>query len=315
MKKSNNKSGTDEKLIEFYDEIFLEYIRKYEELEFLKEVEHAFLHPSFIEKKGRGKNKAKQTQCFVEDKENSSELNEYKKISLKGSTKLFITLFYKEYSQIETERLNDIFSDSFDEFCEENSDTLKELRFYDTEKALLKEAFTNYNKLSDATKIGYIDKKKIRYVDKKKVILNEDKLDDLMRIAMNFKIYLEKPSEIIYPKDCSSYLSKFAREYFTNLISKKQRNSSSLYSHDNITYLRNILLSRPAEITKAKGRKRRFLEISSKLKLNEILDEIEEKKKVLDDLLSPYFASEFVSYKLYKSYFDKNCKLVLSTEI
>lgn len=307
MKKSNNKSGNDEKLIEFYDEVFLEYIQKYEELEFLKEVENAFLHPSFREKKGRGKNKAKQTQCFVEDKEDSSELKEYKKISLKGTSKLFITLFYKEYSQIETERLNDIFFYSFDKFCEEYSDTLKKLRFYDTEKALLKEAFTNYNKLSNATKKDY--------VDKQKVILNENKLDDLMRIAMNFKIYLEKPSEIIYPKDCSSYLSKFAREYFTNLISKKQRNSSSLYSHDNITYLRNILLSRPAEITKAKGRKNRYLEISSKLRLNEILDEIEKKKKVLEDLLSPYFASEFVSYKLYESYFYKNCKLVLPTEI
>lgn len=140
-------------------------------------------------------------------------------------------------------------------------------------------------------------------------------MDELMRIAMNFKIYLEKPSQIIYPKDCSSYLSKSAREHFTNVISKDQGNSSSLYSHDDITYLRTILLPRPAEFTKAKGRKNRSLEISSKLKLDEILDEIEEKKKVLDDLLSPYFASEFVSYKLYESYFYKNCKLVLPTEI
>lgn len=307
MKKSNNKSGNDEKLIEFYDEVFLEYIQKYEELEFLKEVENAFLHPSFREKKVSGKNKAKQAQCFVEDKKNSSELNEYKKISLKGSTKLFITLFYKEYSQIETERLNEIFFYSFDEFCEEKSDTLKKLRFYDTEKALLKEAFTNYNKLSVATEKDY--------VDKQKVILNENKLDDLMRIAMNFKIYLEKPSEIIYPKDCSSYLSKFAREHFTSVFSRNQGYPSTPNSHDDIKYLRNLLLSRPAEITKAKGRKRRYLEISSNLNLYEILDEIKKKKKILDDLLGPYFASEFVSYKLFESYFYKNCKLVLPTEI
>jgi hypothetical protein len=307
MKKSNNKSGNDEKLIEFYDEVFLEYIQKYEELEFLKEVENAFLHPSFREKKGRGKNKAKQTQCFVEDKEYSSELKEYKKISLKGTSKLFITLFYKEYIKIKKKPLSDIFSVSFDKFCEENSDTLKKLRFYDTEIDLLKKAFTNYDKLWEA--------RGARYIDKTKLILDEHKLDDLMRIAMNFKIYLKGPSKIIYPKDCSSYLSKFAREHFTSVFSRNQGYPSTPNSHDDIKYFRKLLLSRPAEITKAKGRKRRYLEISSKLQLNEILDEIDEKKKILNDLLSPYFASEFVSYKLYKSYFDKNCKLVLSTEI
>lgn len=278
--------------------ILEKYLLRYEEYRFLKELEDLLLPTPFRDS---------EQKCFVEDK-TKDEVAKYRARALNGSSKLFANLIFgKIYDSDKTIKWSNVYNiprdnedKTYTTYFLKNYDDFERI-FENTEKELLEQLFENIEKLK-------VEKDNRDYLDFVKNISLNNKMNKLAKELLRFKVYLEKEFEADIEELFDKYLNNSLKDYIGWLISERELFSAYLY----FAYKIRIPLTRnPSEITKSKGRKyangksKHLLEMSSSYTLEELEERIKEKRKILEALLQPYLASQFVCYALYEHYFNE----------